>query len=84
MPESCAADLRAPWPLRGNTSARRCDLVLPPRPQRDGYADADGDDDDQSDCEANEKAAHGLNVVQGVRGRAPIPLFSYLLVIINR
>lgn len=53
------ADLRAPRPLRGGTSARGCDLVLPPGPQSDGYTDADGDDDDQSDCEANEKAAHG-------------------------
>ena len=44
--------------------------MLPPWPQGNGYADADGGDQDQSDGESNEKAAHCLSFA---RGAAPIP-----------
>ena len=40
--------------------------MLPPWPQRNGYADADGDDNEHSDCETDEEAAHCLSFPRNV------------------
>jgi hypothetical protein len=45
--------------------------MLPPRPQGNGYADADGDGENECDGEANEKTAHGLSALFGMRSRSP-------------
>src|SRR5579859_7138143 len=50
-------------------------LVIQSWPQGNGYADADRDDEEQSDCETDEKAAHGVSFALR---RSPIPLFPFL------